>query len=397
MLFDLPNLTQPQILWVMVALQLGIYASIWQVVARLKTDMVPAMRLLALFNLALALCLWLVALRGHAPDALTRSPANVLGLVAFVALWGGGLRLVGAQPPRTEPWVLLALGSFAIVVLGLDPAWGNQRVAVNYVVLVWLILRAWAMVRVPLRRHHAAIATWLLTFAAWLISGVLLTKAVGGVWWGWPIELDRDQAGSLLLPYLVLALCTLLNSVLAYVVVHNILLQMEALNRQDALTQLRNRRAFNEELDRCWHHWQRHEKGFAVVCIDVDHFKRVNDTFGHQVGDAVLQQVAQAMQRQVRPTDVLARTGGEEFVLLVPDGFNEHLLPLAERLRHTVAASVTTPDGMPVHVSLGVAHCLPQDERAEMVLSRADAALYTAKALGRNRLCVSDELLPLPV
>lgn len=142
MFFVWSNLTQPQILWVMVALQLGIYASIWQVVARLKTDMVPAMRLLALFNLALALCLWLVALRGHAPDALTRSPANVLGLVAFVALWGGGLRLVGAQPPRTEPWVLLALGSFAIVVLGLDPAWGNQRVAVNYVVLVWLILRA---------------------------------------------------------------------------------------------------------------------------------------------------------------------------------------------------------------------------------------------------------------
>ncbi len=103
------------------------------------------------------------------------------------------------------------------------------------------------------------------------------------------------------------------------------------------------------------------------------------------------------MKSLLRTSDRVGRTGGEEFVLLVPDGFNEHLLPLAERLRHTVAASVATPDGMPVHVSLGVAHCLPQDERAEMVLSRADAALYTAKALGRNRLCVSDELLPLPV
>lgn len=394
MLFDWPNLSQPQILWVMVALQLGIYASIWQVVARLKTDMSRAMWLMAVFNLALAMSLWLVALRGHAPDGLTRSPANVLGLVAFLALWDGGLRLVGARPPRVEPWALLAVGSIAIVVLGLNPAWGNQRVAVGYLVLVWLILRAWAMVRKPLRRRHAAFANWLLTFAAWLIAGVLSIKAVGAIGWGWPIELDRDQAGSLLLPYLVLALCTLLNSVMAYVVVHNILLQMEALNRQDALTQLRNRRAFTEELDLCWHHWQRHRTVFAVVCIDVDHFKRVNDTFGHQVGDRVLQQVAQAMQLQVRPTDVLARTGCEEFVLLVPDGLAEQLLPLAERLRHSVAASVATPDGLPVQVSLGVAHCLPSDERADGVVSRADTALYTAKALGRNRVCLAPELLP---
>jgi hypothetical protein len=91
---DWLNLSQPQVLWVMVALHLGIYAGIWYVVARLKTPMTQAMRLMAAFNTALALCLLLVALRGHVPDVVSKAPANVLSLLAFVALWGGGLRLL---------------------------------------------------------------------------------------------------------------------------------------------------------------------------------------------------------------------------------------------------------------------------------------------------------------
>jgi diguanylate cyclase (GGDEF)-like protein len=269
-------------------------------------------------------------------------------------------------------------------------------VAVSYFALVWLILRAWYLVREPLCHRHSGVATWSLTLAAWVITGVLFTKAVGGIWWDWPIELDREQAGSLLLPYLVLAMGTLLNSVLAYVVVHNIVMQLEDLNRQDALTGLPNRRAFMEALERCWAHWRRDRAGFAVVCVDVDHFKAVNDTFGHLAGDEVLRQVAQAMVGQIRPTDVLARTGGEEFVLLVTDPEPSHLLALTERLRRTVADSVTTPDGLPVHVSLGVAHALSPDERGDAVVSRADVALYTAKALGRNRVCLSEELMQTP-
>jgi diguanylate cyclase (GGDEF)-like protein len=393
---DWLNLSQPQVLWVMVALHLGIYAGIWYVVARLKTPMTQAMRLMAAFNTALALCLLLVALRGHVPDIVSKAPANVLSLLAFVALWGGGLRLLGVQPPRKEPLFLLVVGIAAILGLGLNPAWGNQRVAVGFFVLVWLILRAWYLVREPLCQRHAGVATWSLTLAAWVIAGVLFTKAVGGIWWGWPIELDREQAGSLLLPYLVLAMGTLLNSVLAYVVVHNIVMQLEDLNRQDALTGLPNRRAFMEALERCWAHWRRDRAGFAVVCVDVDHFKAVNDTFGHLAGDEVLRQVAQAMVGQIRPTDVLARTGGEEFVLLVTDPEPSHLLALTERLRRTVADSITTPDGLPVHASLGVAHALSPDERADTVVSRADVALYTAKALGRNRVCLSEELMHTP-
>jgi GGDEF domain-containing protein len=111
------------------------------------------------------------------------------------------------------------------------------------------------------------------------LRGVLFNKAVGCIWWDWPIELDREQSGSLQLPYLVLAIGTLFNSVLAYVVVHNIVMQLEDVNRQDALTGLPNRRAFMDAMERCWAHWRRDRAGFAVVCVDVDHFKTVNDTF----------------------------------------------------------------------------------------------------------------------
>jgi diguanylate cyclase len=133
-----------------------------------------------------------------------------------------------------------------------------------------------------------------------------------------------------------------------------------------------------------------------VVCLDIDHFKQVNDRFGHQTGDVVLTQVAQALRSQVRPTDMLARTGGEEFVVLVHDEPATGLLMLAERLRTAVARAVRTPDGQPVHISLGVARCTATDAQAENVLSRADAALYRAKQQGRNRVEASPELVQTP-
>ena len=383
----------------MVALQLAIFGSIWLVVARLKHDMKVPMVLMGLFNGALALNLLLVGMRGHIPEALSRTPANVLGLVAFVALWYGALRLVGVSPPRKEPLWVLAAGTAAIVLLGFSPSLGTHRVAAEFFALVWLILRAWYLARIPLAKVHGRGVSWLLTAVAWTIALVLLSKALGGLLLGWSIEVHRQQPGSLVLPYLVQALSTLLNSVLAYVVVHNILVQMDDLNRHDALTQLLNRRAFTSELNRCWQLWQRRSAEFAVMCIDIDHFKSVNDRFGHQVGDVALIDVARTMLSQVRPTDVLARTGGEEFVLLVSNQPDASLLQLAQRLRHAVENTVFTPDGAPVKVSLGLARCLASDERADGVVSRADAALYRAKANGRNRVELSAEMqadLPTP-
>jgi len=155
---------------------------------------------------------------------------------------------------------------------------------------------------------------------------------------------------------------------------------------RDGLTGVFNRRHLDERLHECHDRWRRSQHGYAVVVVDADHFKRINDTQGHAAGDAVLRQLAGLLQQGRRSTDVVARFGGEEFVVLLPDAESpDEAGQVAERLR----ASVAQADfglGHPVTISLGVAHSEPGDLDASAVMARADAALYAAKQAGRNRV-----------
>lgn len=158
----------------------------------------------------------------------------------------------------------------------------------------------------------------------------------------------------------------------------------------DSLTGLNNRRwldaALPAEIARC----VRDQKVLSIVMVDVDHFKRFNDRHGHLNGDVVLRAVAQTMADNVRPSDMLARFGGEEFIALLPSTPVQGATLVAERLRQAVADSVILAcDGSPlpaVTVSLGIATWrVPQDGAA--LIAAADAALYRAKRQGRNRVC----------
>lgn len=158
------------------------------------------------------------------------------------------------------------------------------------------------------------------------------------------------------------------------------------LNQQaqtDALTGLANRRAMQDVLSR----WLEAEKGFAVVSMDIDHFKRVNDTFGHGVGDVTLRAIAQLMQQNSRTNDLPCRVGGEEFVLLLPGSSLQIAADVAERLRASIAAADIETVGH-ITVSLGVALWHPAGDSISAVLQRADQLLYQAKQGGRNRVVV---------
>jgi diguanylate cyclase (GGDEF)-like protein len=159
------------------------------------------------------------------------------------------------------------------------------------------------------------------------------------------------------------------------------------LAERDALTGLLNRRRATEMLD---HHASQASRGgtFAVALLDIDHFKRINDGHGHVAGDVVLQRFAAAAQAMLREGDLLARWGGEEFLLLLPAATADAALALARRVREgTAALTVPVPSGaaLAFTVSVGVA-ALRAGESATSVLERADAALYLAKAGGRNRV-----------
>jgi diguanylate cyclase (GGDEF)-like protein len=156
----------------------------------------------------------------------------------------------------------------------------------------------------------------------------------------------------------------------------------------DFLTQVSNRRSFmarlSVEVDRLQFDPNRSS---ALLAIDLDHFKAVNDTFGHAGGDAVLVHVAAMMAESIRPTDAVARSGGEEFLVLVTDTTPDHAIAFAERLRAGFEERPTFHDGHEIRVTASIGLTLIADDvdsaDAEL-LARADGALYDAKRAGRN-------------
>jgi diguanylate cyclase (GGDEF)-like protein len=165
-------------------------------------------------------------------------------------------------------------------------------------------------------------------------------------------------------------------------------IQLEQLATRDALTGVHNRRALTEELALATEAFARGAPPAAIVVLDLDHFKRINDELGHEAGDRVLVAFADCVRARVRNVDRLFRLGGEEFVLLLSRAPSSGLRPFTDNLRERVRASLRGPDG-PVTVSAGVA-LLRAGEDWESWLRRADAALYRAKASGRDRTEVAD-------
>ncbi|MFV3130456.1 diguanylate cyclase [Niveispirillum sp. KHB5.9] len=160
---------------------------------------------------------------------------------------------------------------------------------------------------------------------------------------------------------------------------------------RDPLTGIHNRRAFMERLDQEWSAALRHGQPFCVLMLDLDHFKEVNDTYGHLVGDTVLREVAHRAQDALRGTDLLARYGGEEFVVLTSHTDASAAQIAAERIRTAVGGAPVVLDGVNIRVtvSIGLAQADPQRETQTSLFNRTDSALYAAKAAGRNRVVVA--------
>jgi len=162
------------------------------------------------------------------------------------------------------------------------------------------------------------------------------------------------------------------------------------LSMTDVLTGLHNRRHFMQTAQRELHLAQRHGLPLALLILDIDHFKRVNDQHGHDIGDQVLVEVGRRCAQVLRATDLLARWGGEEFVVLLPNTGYEQAHQLAERMRETVAYSAqlyAAQDAVRVTISIGVAGTVAQQPTTlDALVQQADRALYDAKRAGRNQV-----------
>lgn len=168
--------------------------------------------------------------------------------------------------------------------------------------------------------------------------------------------------------------------------------------RTDALTQLLNRRAFDEERNRRWALWQRKQQPFSLLMLDIDYFKLVNDRFGHDAGDAVLKEVAARLSSVMRQTDYLARIGGEEMAILMPDGDWDSIVTVARKILNVIRALPVQYDDTEIEITVSCGlMSASHAESPESLMRGADEALYAAKKGGRNRgfLNTGENLVPI--
>jgi len=162
----------------------------------------------------------------------------------------------------------------------------------------------------------------------------------------------------------------------------------------DALTGLFNRRAIIDRLDKEILRAKRESKALSVAMLDIDHFKQVNDTYGHVSGDSVLMESAERIKNSVRPYDIVGRVGGEEFLMVFPGLGNADVEAICERVRRSFEATPFVskvygeePLEVSLTVSIGVCEMAGEDSGVDSILAEADKALYRAKNSGRNRVC----------
>ncbi|MBY0411724.1 MAG: GGDEF domain-containing protein [Burkholderiaceae bacterium] len=338
---------------------------------------------------------FLFMLRGQVPDAFSVVLANVLLSSVLTAMVAAVAQFQG----RSLPWWALAIPSATVgfcTALFSSDYW--MRVASVGVVLA--VQSLWTL-SVAVDRRYVAPGRGL-----WLMVAGLSTEAVILGNRAWIAAFSRDSATNILQSSILQTL-TFVGSVVVVLVcslgfVFMLRDRADENNRRlaalDPLTGVANRRLLLSALYRDIARALRIRAPLAVLMVDIDHFKKVNDQHGHLVGDAVLCHVVSVLRANVREQDVVGRYGGEEFLLLLADTSLQGAVQLAELLREAAEATpyplASAPGGaIAVTVSIGVFGApLQAGDTAERLIDAADRALYRAKELGRNRVEVAGSL-----
>lgn len=353
-----------------------------------------------------------------APDPLRtgRGPENAVVAWALAALLGvsavlGSVNLFvdgAVREGASRPVYGVTLGACLLLAASLAVRRRAGEAATVALVLfgdlVYVVL-AWATGD-PLRYTPPLMLLFSCFVAAWFLGvralAVHMVAVVVACW----LALADSYPGTAALVVAVAASAGMLDVATFGVFVlrrrvQRLLAATQALSSTDPLTGLANRRSLVDQAPRIWRQARRDGQRVAALVLDLDHFKRLNDTYGHAVGDAVLREVSRALAASVRPADVLARTGGEELVVLGLVSDPDEGWRLAQRLRLAVVDSECGRQ-RGVTASIGVALAGPVDgedptDALWRLVDRADAAMYEAKQNGRDRVVVAGSwLVPRP-
>jgi diguanylate cyclase (GGDEF)-like protein len=371
-------------------IQLGLAAVGWWLsAALLGLSRGPALHWSAFCALALA-----GAIAGsQAVDAHDAGPlalAAVALMGSFIAVGRGVGQFIGrplAAWPDAVLFSAVAVIGLVDVTDGMDP---RIRSALLSACLASVALRDGLLTWRGLRVEFGWAVTGLVTGPMFASGALFAWRCLRALFWPPAAEqllMTATTTVNLVVLLVLTTLAALFNLALALMVVMRLVKRLHHLSRHDSLTGLLNRRALLSALEGEQSRVRRGGEGWALLLIDVDHFKRVNDLFGHTTGDAVLCRVAEVLRQSARTMDIVSRTGGEEFCVLAPMTDLHGAALLAERLRQAVSASAERPDQVSVTISIGVALAsMAPNETATSAMSRADVALYRAKAAGRDRV-----------
>lgn len=372
----------------LVAVQFGLYATGWMLCARLMQRERAAALHWGGFMLLVGLGFWLASQRDESRSWAAYSGAGMAFLASYLVLHRGLERFMHRPPADRTHAALLLAAALALALLGPEQAQASWRVLLTYGGGALLMLRLVLALREPIRQEFGRRVGHLLAAPGYLMVAIFALRSLRQLLdWGHAYELHRqDHLGQgLLIGYLVGA--ALFNFSFIALLTLRMLQRLQYLSRHDDLTGLANRRVLDESMEREWQRWRRGGAPFAVVTLDLDHFKSVNDTHGHATGDGVLSIAAQRLREAARRTDLVARQGGEEFVVLMPAADLAAALAAAERLLDQLRRRACTVGHLelPITASAGIAVVDADDRDHLAVLRRADAALYRAKAQGRDR------------
>ncbi|MDO7896607.1 GGDEF domain-containing protein [Pseudomonas citrulli] len=276
-------------------------------------------------------------------------------LVLSASIWGGGaLVVMPADDLLSQALVMLFTVGMTVSAVSCYSAYRNMTLV--SIGLVLLPSTAWLLFQPS--RIQVGLALSILVFAAFAARAT--RKMAKALETAFRLSREMEQA----------------NSISTHAA------------QTDELTGLKSRRAFFEHAQALYNQCRADRSGLCAVMLDMDHFKHINDTYGHQVGDQVLRQMGQVISSSFRATDIHGRLGGEEFAILLPNTSLDAAIKIAEELVLTIAELMVEP----VHritASLGVASTEAGHKDLHSLMNNADKALYRAKALGRNQVAVA--------
>jgi len=353
-----------------------------------------------LLMLVIAAVLFIVRSMGWMPEAIPLLSANA------VLLWGLGLPMIGTQlfygvkPDWRMFHVVWAAGMLGIAYfLLIQPDFAKRVAFFSFMALVFYANQLELIVR----RGTKHFSTWLFGTLMLVQSLVVLSRGLLAlVSGGSGSQIDLLHPGTFQSIYLAAANFMLLLLSVSFMTVATRRLQtiLEKRSTLDPLTQVLNRRGFADVYARERALLRREPGVMAMLSIDIDFFKKINDCHGHVMGDRVLVDVADVIGKALRVTDHVARFGGEEFIVLLPDTGLERARAVAERIQSVLRSprtEVQVSPPLPAYtVSIGIASQLDPNEDLDGLLQRADRALYCAKENGRNRIEIAEPaLVPL--